>query len=383
MKKCPACAESIQDDALKCRFCGEILISEEWRSFCERFAALSPEDQEVERAKLTDVQSEIFDSAWLVLGPQLRAKSMADAEPGPTTHPHLAPTPAVPPQPQPKKGSSPIVVGCLVLVILGAFISLLGNLDLGGGNRSSSPPTKATQRSPEEKARQLEADYKRAKAALERGDYGNAEALLTRVQQEQAGYLDVEELLASPEVKKVSDEKARRRRVQSLRSVYARRNANIRSGAGTNYRIVRQASTGESLKYETKEGDWYKLGTLSGEAEWVHESVVITESEKRRRDSAQLQLVDWRLYKEHSYAFAEGRVKNVSSESIEHVEAVVQWFTASGDFVKSDSCLIDYDPILVGQTSPFKCGTSSNPAMTNGSISFKRLLGGTLTYYQD
>ncbi len=91
-----------------------------------------------------------------------------------------------------------------------------------------------------------------------------------------------------------------------------------------------------------------------------------------------LELLSSSGVKEYSYATVEGQVKNISKQSLENVMVVVEWYTDGGDFVKSDDALIDYNPILAGQISPFKSITTDNPAMTKYKVSFKELFGGKI-----
>ena len=51
-----------------------------------------------------------------------------------------------------------------------------------------------------------------------------------------------------------------------------------------------------------------------------------------------------------------------------------------GGFITSDDALIDYNPILPGQTSPFKAMATENPAMRKASIDFKELMGGSIEW---
>ena len=81
---------------------------------------------------------------------------------------------------------------------------------------------------------------------------------------------------------------------------------------------------------------------------------------------------------EYGYSFVEGQVKNISGRSLEHVQAVVSWYTAGDEFITSDSALIEYDPLLPEQVSPFKVGTRTNPEMKRYRVEFKQLMGGTL-----
>ena len=92
-----------------------------------------------------------------------------------------------------------------------------------------------------------------------------------------------------------------------------------------------------------------------------------------------LALMSSRGYAEGSFHIVEGQVKNVSDQALKNVTVVVTWFDKDGVFIKSDNTLIEYNPILAGQTSPFKTTTTGNPAMERFSVAFKTLFGGTLS----
>lgn len=95
-----------------------------------------------------------------------------------------------------------------------------------------------------------------------------------------------------------------------------------------------------------------------------------------------LELVSSSWRREHHYAIYEGQVKNISSKSLENVVAVASFYDAKGQFITSSDAIIDYNPILAGQTSPFKVMKSENPAMNKAGIEFKYVLGGTIPYRQ-
>jgi len=91
-----------------------------------------------------------------------------------------------------------------------------------------------------------------------------------------------------------------------------------------------------------------------------------------------LELIATTYAREYDYITVEGQVKNISGVNLESIEAVVQYYDDNDNFVKSDSALIDYNPILAGQTSPFSVITTDNPAIKRYSVTFKYLFGGTL-----
>jgi len=103
-----------------------------------------------------------------------------------------------------------------------------------------------------------------------------------------------------------------------------------------------------------------------------------TNNQLTTNGSPQLEVTDWKCSSSYGYEIMEGEVKNISNESLKNVEAVASYYTKDETFVTSDSALIEYNPILPNQVSPFKITTTRNPAMNNCKLNFKFLMGGNI-----
>jgi len=60
-KKCPFCAEEIQEEAFVCQHCGQSLTSREWEDFLQRYDKMTEAQRKKSREKLTDEQRKMLD----------------------------------------------------------------------------------------------------------------------------------------------------------------------------------------------------------------------------------------------------------------------------------------------------------------------------------
>ena len=82
VKSCPFCAGQIQDEAVKCRHCGESLttVAARWKIFCIQLNALSPYERDAALAKLTPQQRGFVELHGAALGlVQTPARIQVDA----------------------------------------------------------------------------------------------------------------------------------------------------------------------------------------------------------------------------------------------------------------------------------------------------------------
>jgi hypothetical protein len=83
------------------------------------------------------------------------------------------------------------------------------------------------------------------------------------------------------------------------------------------------------------------------------------------------------------YSECEGFVKNISSQTLEDIQVVVEWVDAGGVPRSSDDALIDYNPLLPGQESPWSTVGDYNPALTRFRVRFTEFFGGTILTRDD
>lgn len=92
-----------------------------------------------------------------------------------------------------------------------------------------------------------------------------------------------------------------------------------------------------------------------------------------------LELLSSNCSTEHGYIFITGEVKNISEKPLKNIMAVGTFRTKEGEFIKTAEALINYNPIMPGQSSPFKAGTSENPLIKNCQTTFKTLFGKSIS----
>ena len=136
---------------------------------------------------------------------------------------------------------------------------------------------------------------------------------------------------------------------------------------------VRQVNKNESAKMRTAE-----LKRLKTEAE-EQDRIRRQQEEEREARLYQLEVSNWSWGESYGYAQATGQVKNTSGESLRNVQAVVSFYDRNDTFITSADALIDYNPILPGQSSPFKVMERYNPAMHSARLEFKYFGGGGIT----
>ena len=93
-----------------------------------------------------------------------------------------------------------------------------------------------------------------------------------------------------------------------------------------------------------------------------------------------LELLSFRCEKQHSYVFVRGEVRNVSNQPIEHLMAVGVFRAEDGTLIKSGDSLVEYDPLMPGQASPFSVGETDNPLIKRCEIAFKTMWGSRVAY---
>jgi hypothetical protein len=99
---------------------------------------------------------------------------------------------------------------------------------------------------------------------------------------------------------------------------------------------------------------------------------------KEARPTPDIQLLNFNCSHTYGFTTVEGEIRNLTNSPISNLVVVASHSSSDGQFIKSDTALIEYNPIMPGQTSPFKSISTHNPMMSKCKVGFKLLFGGAV-----
>lgn len=94
---------------------------------------------------------------------------------------------------------------------------------------------------------------------------------------------------------------------------------------------------------------------------------------------AQVELLSWHWSREHGFIKAEGEVRNLTNQPITRLWAVVTFYTTNETLVTSDESVVEFDPLMPQQTSPFDVMVRDNPQISGATVRFRTARAGELS----
>lgn len=271
--------------------------------------------------------------------------------------------------PQKKKERKPIGcgTGLLILILIGFFGSQISQCNREQEERQQAIEQARVQRATEERVakekeafiQDIEKHYSELTTLVDNGQLNEAQKKIGQFRKfKSVDYKDVENIGNATETKVLLD------KVKILPA------SNIKGNLDSYKRL--SALNPDVKRYRDKVAYYQK--------KWAKQQK--EKQEREYRASCELEVLSSNWYKEYGYVTYEGQVKNIADHKLKNVQAVVTWYDKNGSMITSETALIQYNPILPGQASPFKVMGTYNPAMDKAGVEFSYLMGGTIRAYR-